>query len=435
MGLVKLYRVTRNTEYLQLAKYFLEVRGSNVQLKRYPPGSRFAIYNDPVQVQAHQPILEQSEAVGHAVRAAYMFSGMADVAALTQEAKFVSAIGRLWENVVFKKLYLTGGIGARHNRECFGKNYELPNKTAYNETCAAIGNVFWNYRLFLLHGDGKYLDVMERTLYNGVISGVSLEGDRFFYPNPLESDGIYEFNKGVATRKGWFDVACCPGNIVRFLPSVPGYFYAYEDGDIYVNLYARGTGRIDTLTIHQETNYPWDGNIKLTFETDVPRKSTVHLRIPGWARGNPVPSDLYRYKKENFKEPTLFINGNRVELDVVKGFARVEGIWKTGDVIELDLPMAIRKVESHVEVRDNLGRAALERGPLVYCAEGVDNGGRVSHITIQDVDMLRYEFNKDLLGGVGVITDSAKTFIAIPYYAWSHRGVGEMAVWLPVANQ
>jgi DUF1680 family protein len=432
IGLAKLYRVTGKESYLQLAKYFLEARGRDVELEKYPPGSRFAIYNDPIQIQAHRPILEQDEAVGHAVRAAYMFTGMADVAALAQESRFVEAIGRLWDNVVSKKLYLTGGIGARHDREAFGGNYELPNKTAYNETCAAIGNVFWNHRMFLLHGDAKYIDVLERILYNGVISGISLRGDSFFYPNPLESDGKFLFNKGVATRKAWFDVACCPGNIARFIPSVPGYVYARRQDDIYVNLFIQGTGKIDSsLRIRQETDYPWDGRVTITLEPDEPRELVLNLRIPGWARGEPVPSDLYRYEDEPGEKPMLKVNGEPVKIELAKGFARIRRKWETGDIVELELPMPIRRVRSHEKVEENQGKIALERGPLVYCAEGIDNGGQVSHLSLKDGDTLAYRFQKDLLGGIGVITGNNKRFAAIPYYAWSHRGVGEMAVWLP----
>ncbi len=439
IGLVKLYRVTGNESYLNLARYFLEVRGPDVELKRYPPGSRFAIYNDPVQIQAHQPILKQVDAVGHAVRATYMFTGMADVAALTRESSFVEAMERLWNDVVSKKLYLTGGLGARHERESFGDAYELPNRTAYAETCAAIGSVFWNYRLFLMHADGRYLDVLERTLYNGVLAGVSLDGRAFFYPNPLESDGVFEFNKGVATRKDWFDVACCPGNITRFLPSLPGYVYAHAGNELYVNLYVQGSGTIGMekgpIRVRQQTDYPWNGGVKIELEMEEPRELALLLRIPGWARGEPVPGDLYRYDGESGEKPRLSINGSPVPVEVTRGFVRIERSWSKGDVAELQLPMAIQKVRSHAKVEDNRGRIALERGPLVYCAEAVDNGGRVSDLVLTSETKLDFELRKDLLGGVGTITGVNPAFTAIPYYAWSHRGVGEMAVWLRQASK
>ena len=246
LGLVKLYRVTGNRDYLDLARFFLDIRGPDVRLKQYPEGHRFSIYNDPVQIQAHRPVLEQEEAEGHAVRVTYMFAGMADVAALTGSSDYIRAIERLWDNVVTKKMAVTGGLGARHDRERFGDNYELPNLTSYNETCASIGSVFWNHRMFLLTRDSKYIDILERTLYNGVIVGVSMEGDAFFYPNPLESDGKYRFNKGAARRQPWFGTACCPGNIARFLPSIPGYVYAADERGLYVNLFIGSEARIST---------------------------------------------------------------------------------------------------------------------------------------------------------------------------------------------
>lgn len=431
IGLAKLYRVTGNNAYLNLAQYFLDQRGRDVRLKRYPPSSRFAIYNDPAQIQAHRPVLEQQEAVGHAVRAAYMYSAMADMAVLLNAAAYKEAIERLWNNVVGKKMYLTGGIGSRHDRERFGEHYELPNRTAYNETCAAIGNVFWNFRMFLLHGDAKYVDVLERTLYNGVISGVSLRGDSFFYANPLESNGKYEFNKGAATRQGWFDVACCPGNIVRFLASVPGYFYARTEDNVYVNLFATGSATISpSLRIRQETDYPWGGKTRIVVEPDEPEAFTLLVRIPGWARGEPVPTDLYRYANDSTDRPSLVINGKPTEIELVKGYARMRRTWAKGDMVELDLPMPIRRVESHPNVGENAGRVALERGPLVYCAEGVDNGGSVLERTVPGVEEVELERREDLLNGIVVMTEQKGSFTAIPYYAWSHRGVGEMAVWL-----
>lgn len=439
IGLVKLYRVTGNEDYLKLAKYFLDQRGKDLQLKIYPEGHRFSIYNDPVQIQAHKPVLEQDEAVGHAVRAMYMYAGMADVAALTGSEEYIRAIDRLWENVVTKKMALTGGLGAHHDRERFGENYELPNLTAYNETCAAIGSVFWNHRLFLLHQDARYIDILERTLYNAVIVGVSLEGDTFFYPNPLASDGKFKFNKGAACRQPWFGTACCPGNIARFIPSVPGYIYAAIDEGIYVNLFVGSEAVVglkrNTVQLKQETRYPWDGKIRIAVTPDQETEFTIFIRIPGWTMNQPVPSDLYRYAGTRDERPALSVNGENIPVEVTKGYARIHRLWKEGDVIELDLPMPVRRVLSHPDVAENVGKVALERGPLVYCVEGIDHGGKALDIVLSDDAELYPEANPDLLKGLTVIRGKALLegkeieLTAIPYYAWSHRGVGEMTVW------
>ena len=448
VGLVKLYRVTGNNNYLRLAQYFLDQRGKDLELKIYPPGHRFSIYNDPIQIQAHQPVLEQSEAVGHAVRATYMFSAMADVAALTGSGEYTRAIDRLWENVVSKKLALTGGLGAHHDRERLGANYELPNLRAYNETCAAIGSVFWNHRLFLLHGDGKYIDVLERTLYNGVIVGVSLEGDTFFYPNPLESDGKFLFNKGAAGRQPWFGTACCPGNIARFLPSMPGYIYAQGRDGLYINLFVNSRVEAEMgdhkLILSQTTAYPWEGEIQLEVEPAQPMEFTVYVRIPGWARNQPVPSDLYTYLGRTDHNPHITVNGQPFIFTLSKGYAPIRRRWQSGDRLVLSLPMPVRKVVSHTAVKDNAGKVALERGPLVYCAEGVDNGGVARNLAISEQETsstaFAVEFRPELLKGVVVVktmghvreeTSLCKQEITlIPYFAWAHRGVGEMAVWL-----
>ncbi len=439
IGLVKLYRVTEEKKYLKLAKFFLDLRGRIEHEKKYSDASEFSIYNQDWYLQAHEPVIEQEEAIGHAVRATYMYSGMADVASLTGDAEYIDALDKIWENVVSKKIYLTGGIGSRHEGEAFGENYELPNATAYNETCAAIGNVFWNHRQFLLHGDAKYIDVLERILYNGLLSGVSLSGDLFFYPNPLESDGKYRFNQGEASRKPWFDCACCPVNIARFMPSIPGYVYASLDDTLYVNLFIQGTGKIrvgeNDVDILQETRYPWDGKVKISIQPEKPTVFSVCIRIPGWARNVPIPSDLYFYLDKNRESPTLKINSEIIAIDMDKGYASIRREWKKGDVIELTLPMPVKKIISHDAVRDNSGKAALQRGPLVYCLEAVDNGGHVLDRTIPETIEFDTEYRSAMLGGITVLKsknqEENERIIAIPYYAWSHRGIGEMAVWLP----
>ena len=434
MGLAKLYRVTGDPRYLNLAKFLLDARG--------PDGSRGSgrKYN-----QSHAKVVEQTEAVGHAVRATYMYSGMADVAALTGDLSYVNAIDKIWEDVADKKLYITGGIGATGSGEAFGGPYELPNMSAYNETCAAVGNDFWNQRLFLLHADAKYIDVMERTLYNGLISGVSLDGKTFFYPNPLESAGQHK-------RSPWFGVACCPGNITRFLPSVPGYVYAQRGDALYVNLFVGSTADIKLdngrkVKLVQETRYPWNGVVKMTVSPDQPSKLTINVRIPGWARNEAVPSNLYRFTDKVDEPVVLKVNGKPAPVSIDKGYASLNRQWKRGDVIELNLPMPVRRIVANDLVVADRARVALQRGPIVYAAEWVDNAdGRVRNLVLPDDAKLTAEFKPDLLNGVeivkaratslafdeqGKVTKKDQDFVAIPYYAWANRGAGEMIVWIP----
>lgn len=438
MALVKLYRVTGNEQYLDLAKFFLDQRGPGP----IPPGEtvnpRGLEYN-----QAQIDVDDQTEPVGHAVRAMYMYSGMADVAAIEDDAKMRAAGDRIWDNLVSTKLYLTGGIGAAGGHEGFGAPYELPNMTAYNETCASVGMDFWNYRQFLLHGESKYVDVMERTLYNGLISGVSLKGDTFFYPNPLESNGQH-------ARQKWFGVACCPGNITRFLPSVPGYVYATRGSTVYVNLFAGGTADITTpdgtLKLAQQTRYPWDGAVHITVTPDKTRTFAIDVRIPGWAREQPVPSDLYRFMDRPAPPPTLRVNGRSVAIPAGAGYAELKRAWKAGDSIDLNLPMPVRRVAANPNVAADKDRVALQRGPVVYAAEWPDNpGGKVRNIVLPDSSALASAFRPDLLNGVEVVTSRAygltqtangsiarqeQPFMAIPYAMWANRGRGQMEVWL-----
>jgi DUF1680 family protein len=429
-GLIKLYLVTKSRKYLDMAKFFLDQRGNAQGHKLYGSYS-----------QDHKLVTQQDEAVGHAVRAVYMYSGMADIAAIMNDSSYLKAVDRIWENVVSKKLYITGGIGARHDGESFGDDYELPNLTSYNETCAAIGNIYWNHRMFLLHGEAKYIDVLERTLYNGMISGVSLEGNLFFYPNCLESDGIYKFNQGSLTRKSWFDCSCCPTNVTRFIPSVSNYIYAHKGDSLYVNLFVSSEANVEMgdikLRVYQETKYPWDGKVKIIVNPERDGIFTVNIRIPGWALEKVVPSDLYRYLKKDDEESTLKVNDEVFDLYINKGFASITRRWSKGDVIELYLPMPVRRVLAHEEVKSNRGKVALIRGPIVYCAEWVDNDLRVLNLVIPDKTEFTTEYRENLLNGVVVIkgkvlNKSGKKgeLVSIPYYAWSHRGPGEMAVWL-----
>lgn len=431
IGLVKLYRITGEKKYLDLAKFFLDERGR--------PRSR-ELYGE--YSQDHKPVIEQKEPVGHAVRAAYMYSGMADVAALTGDEDYRDALETIWTHVVSKKMYITGGIGSQSGGESFGDDYELPNATAYCETCAAIANAFWNHRMFLLSGDARYLDVLERVIYNNVLSGISLDGNRFFYPNPLESRGQHQ-------RSPWFNCACCPSNLTRFIPSVPGYVYAVRDNNLYINLFVQSASTINmekqTLRVRQRTSYPWDGLINIEVDPEKSGTFTVFIRIPGWARNRPVPSGLYRYAQDADEKAEIHVCGEPFEYGLEQGFAAVTREWKHGDAISVNLPMPIRRVLSHDRVEANEGRAALERGPIVYCAEGVDNQGFVSSLFLRDDDSLESSFKEDLLKGVVVLTGNIssgnvsgtgaepggkRAFTAVPYYGWAHRGPGEMLVWM-----
>ncbi|MGH7595212.1 MAG: glycoside hydrolase family 127 protein [bacterium] len=433
LGLVKLYRVTGEKKYLDLAKFFLEERGQ--------PHDGRELWGE--YAQDHQPIFAQDEAVGHAVRAPYMYAAMTDIAALTREARYEQALDRLWENVAGKKLFVTGGLGSVSFGEGFGPNYELPNMTAYNETCSSIANMLWHYRLFLLRGDGKYIDVFERTLYNAFLSGISLEGNRFFYDNPLASRGQHQ-------RRPWFYCSCCPGNVARFIASFPQYVYAQTDEAIYINLFAVGNAKFvlanQNVLMTQTTRYPWDGQIEIAVEPEKPATFTILVRIPGWARDEPVPTDLYRFQPDGDHIVALTVNGQAQSLDLAKGYVPIRRHWQKGDKIALNLPMPVRRVRANENVKEDAGRLALQRGPLVYCAEGPDNDGHVLDLIWRDDAALQSHFRADLLNGVKVITGKAygtrfspstqsvelkeRPFTAIPYYAWAHRGPSEMAVWL-----
>ncbi len=441
LALVKLYRVTKNEEYLKLARFYLDQRGNAKGHELY------GVYN-----QDHVPIVEQSTAVGHAVRAAYLYTGMADVAALTGAPGYVEALDRIWNDVVTSKLYVTGGIGAEHEGEAMGEEFHLPNRLAYSETCAAIANAMWNYRMFRLHGDAKYIDVIERTAYNTILSGVSLRGDTFFYVNPLASDGKFAFNADKSTgRRPWFKCSCCPPNVARFLASFGSYVYAQDDGGIYVNLFVGGKTRVDghgrRVELRQTTEYPWKGDVAISVKPDAPADFALHVRVPGWAREQPVPSELYRYKDGAGLPYTLSVNGQPVKAELVRGYAVLKRRWKAGDTVQLSLPMPVRRVVSDERVAANKGRVALERGPILYAVESIDNGGDVFNVVLPDDAALSAKHRPDLLGGVTVITgralglypgDDGRTvvtreqdFLAVPYSVWSNRGEDRMVVWLP----
>jgi DUF1680 family protein len=430
-GLVKLFRITHNEPYLALAKYFLDLRGDSTTHKLY---GEYA--------QDNKPVVRQTEIVGHAVRAVYMYAGMTDIAALYSDSAYLNAVMTIWNNMVEKKMYLTGGIGAKHEGESLGKEYELPNLTAYGETCASIGDVYWNTRLFMLTGDAKYFDVIERTVYNGLISGISLDGKNFFYVNPLEADGKFRFNSGAGTRQPWFDCSCCPTNLIRFIPSLPGLLYAVEKDTLYVNLYASSKATVNpgnsSVHIDQQTGYPWQGQIRIKVSPERSERLTLKLRIPGWARNKVLPSDLYAYADTINGKATVQLNGEQIAYTLDRGYATINRTWNPGDSIVLNLPMNIRRVEANKKVQDDENLTALEYGPLVYCVEGIDNENQLGGVSLADKTVLRMKYRTDVLDGVDVIIGEmpagdgheSKGFMAIPYYAWSNRGEGTMKVWL-----
>nr|MBP9005676.1 glycoside hydrolase family 127 protein [Candidatus Neomarinimicrobiota bacterium] len=428
-GLIKLYHITNNPQYVELARFFLELRGDSTSHKLYGEYS-----------QDHLPVTKQTEAVGHAVRAMYMYAGMTDIAAIYQDSAYFEALMKIWENIVTKKMYLTGGVGARHDGEAFGDNYELPNLTAYNETCAAIGSVYWNQRLFRLTGDAKYYDIIERTLYNGLISGISLDGKKFFYPNPLESDGKYQFNQGACTRQPWFDCSCCPTNIIRFLPSVPELIYATIADSVYINLYISSNADIivnqKKIEIIQQTDYPWDGKINITVNPEKKTIFTLKLRVPGWARNEVVPGDLYKYIDENPEKVSLLVNGKDENGVLDKGYIEITRKWTRGDKIELTLPLAVRKVIAHEKVADDVNKIAFECGPIVYCAEEIDNS-QITEMAVPLDIKLNSAKGTVLTENVNILRGKVdnQELILIPYYVWSNRGVGKMKVWLPINKE
>lgn len=438
IGLCKLHRATGERRYLDLAAFFIAMRG-----RQDLRGQVFG-----AGCQDHLPVLEQSEAVGHAVRAGYLYAGIADVAALTGDKAYLAAIDRLWENTVSKKLHLSGGIGARRKGEAFGDNYELPNENAYLETCAAIANALWNQRMFLLHGDARYIDVLERVLYNGFLSGIAITGDEFFYPNPLASRGGY-------ARSKWFGCSCCPVNIVRFIPQLGSFAYAQCGPAVYINLFLASEARLTTpagdVTLTQTTDYPWQGEVRIEVApANGPLPFPLKIRIPGWATGAPVPSDLYaQTAPASPKEVAVAVNGQPVPLSTDRGYLTLERAWRSGDAVTLTLAMPARRIRCHPAAAENRGRLAVERGPLLYCAEAADNGGRALPLALPP-DAAFTEAPLALLPGHTVtalrtsglavtanLRDKRNTRPAdvtlIPYYAWCHRGAGEMRIWFPVS--
>jgi DUF1680 family protein len=432
MGLVKLYRTTGDIKYLDLARFFLDIRG--------PGGEQ---YN-----QAHEKVVDQTEAVGHSVRATYMYSGMADIAAIEKNTAYLNAITRIWEDIVHRKMYITGGIGATGGNEGFAGPWVLPNMTAYCETCASIGDIFTNHRLFLLHGDRKYMDILEKTLYNAMLSGVSLSADRFFYPNPLESAGQHQ-------RSPWFGCACCPSNIARFIPAIPGYIYGVKEKDLYVSLFVSNDADIvvnnNKINISQKTGFPWNGKVEMSVSPDKDATFSIMLRIPGWVVNEAIPGNLYRFTDSNDESYKILVNGASCNFDIEKGYARIERKWRKGDNILIEFPMPVRKVIADERISDNRGRIAVQRGPVIYCAEWPDNNENILNLLIDDNAPFTTEYLPELLEGVQVVRTTGyqsvrkdkgriekpdpETVTLIPYAYWNNRGPGQMMVWLPVTEE
>ncbi|OFY57692.1 MAG: six-hairpin glycosidase [Bacteroidetes bacterium GWF2_41_9] len=432
MGLVKLYRVTGEKKYLDMACFFLDFRG--------PKGEQ---YN-----QAHKRVIDQSEALGHSVRATYMYSGMADIAAIENDTSYLNAITRIWEDIVYRKMYLTGGIGQTGGNEGFGDPYVLPNMSAYCETCASIGDIFFNHRLFLLHGESKYIDILEKTLYNAMLSGVSLSADRFFYPNPLESEGQHN-------RSAWFGCACCPSNLVRIIPSIPGYIYAVAEDEVYINMFMSNEALIELgkgkVQISQKSDFPWEGKVILTINPEKSGKFSLKVRIPGWVMNEAIPGDLYRFTDKTDQQVSFMINGENTEVSMSEGYAVLTRKWEPGDKVEFEFPMPVRKIIADQRVWADASKVAMQRGPVIYCAEWPDNNsGKVLNMMINEDAAFTPEFEPAILNGVCILKSTGyqtkrnlnggidklaeEPLTLIPYYSWNNRGPGQMMVWLPVSE-
>jgi DUF1680 family protein len=440
LALVKLARTTGDKKYVELADWFLDQRG-----RGHGKGMIWSNpHMGPKYCQDDVPVRDQKEIAGHAVRAMYLYTGAADVGAAKNDAGYMQAMKTVWEDVVYRNMYITGGIGSSGSNEGFSQDYDLPNESAYCETCASVGMVFWNQRMNLLTGESKYIDVLERSLYNGALDGLSLSGDRFFYGNPLASSGQY-------ARSEWFGTACCPSNISRLVESLGDYVYAKSDNAIWVNLFVGSTTTIPLqsgkVQLTQQTGYPWEGSVQITVSPDRKTKFPLLVRIPGWAQNEPVPGNTYRYTDASTETYTLSVNGKPATATPKDGYAVIEREWRKGDVVALNLPMPVRRIAAMDSVKANQNRVALQRGPLVYCVEHVDNGGKAMNLIVPDGVQFTSAYQADLLGGVVTLQGEApsvsisgdgasvstvtKKITAIPYYAWANRGKGQMQLWLP----
>ncbi|WP_031525990.1 glycoside hydrolase family 127 protein [Dyadobacter crusticola] len=433
-ALVRLYHATGKKDYLELSKFFIAMRGRSDKRPLFLDEHKLG----PSYFQDQVPFVRQREAVGHAVRAQYLYAAVADMLMVENEPAYNHALNTIWEDATFKKQYITGGVGAREDGEAFDKAYVLPNDNAYQETCAAIANMLWNHKMYLNTGESKYMDVFERVLYNGFLGGMSVKGNEFFYVNPMSSNGKNDFGKGTAAvRSEWFGTACCPSNVSRFLPSIPGYIYAVKNNEVFVNLFA---GNEATLAVNgaavklvQETNYPWEGKVKIMVSPEKTAAFPISVRIPGWATGQAIPGDLYTYVSQTKQPVSILVNGKKSEAGVVNGYVKLNRTWKKGDVIELTMDMPVRQVVSNENIKSNQGKVAIERGPILYCAEGHDNQGKALSLQIKPDQAFTPEFRKDMLGGLNVLK-SQDNVTLIPYYAWANRGANEMTVWFTASR-
>ena len=430
LSLVKLYRVTGDRRYFDLAKFFLDTRGTNHTASKDYTDDSWKLYNDRPYRQDDTPLVNQQIGEGHAVRGVYVYSAMADLAGMTGDTAYAAAIDRIWQDVYSKRAYLTGGLGSVGGTEAFGAAYALPNRTAYTETCASVGGILWNHRMFLKSGDSKYLDAFEQTLYNGLLSGVSVKGDTFFYQNPLEAvanrgrqgDNTVAASLNGDRRTPYFDVACCPANLARLIAQLPGLIYAQRGNEIFVNLFVDSEALIRVGTanvkIAQKTNYPWDGKVSLSVTSDKPVSVVVHARVPGWSGAAPFATDLYQ-----------FVGGETTKTGWTDH--RVSASTRA-TAVALDFPMPIRRVIANPNLKEDAGKTAIMRGPIVYALEGIDNGGTVLDLTVPDAAVFTATSQPALLGGVTTLSAKVgeRTITAIPYFAWANRGRGEMTVWI-----
>jgi hypothetical protein len=442
LALVKLYKVTKNEKYLKLADWLLSERG-----KKLAKGYTWTDWKDTAYAQDVLPVKEQTQITGHAVRAMYMYTGAADVAAQTGDVDYMKAMRTVWEDVVYRNMYITGGIGSAGSNEGFTVDYDLPNEQAYCETCASVGMVFWNQRMNALTGSAEYIDVLERSLYNGALDGLSLSGDRFFYGNPLAS-------RGQHYRREWFGTACCPANIARLVASLGNYVYAKSDEAIYVNLFVGSNTTIPLkngyVNVKMETNYPWGGKVKLMIDPGKKSKFKIYFRLPGWYFDKVVPGDLYTTGGDDGVPDhySFILNGKAITNKYDNGYAIVESEWKKGDILEFEFPMEVKLIKARAELNQNNNRIAIQRGPIIYCVEGADNNGKAWNIIIPEntrfetidykvldepVKALTAEVPVVMVGEDGLsLKTEKKKIIAIPYYTWANRGRNEMQVWLPV---
>jgi DUF1680 family protein len=439
LALVKLYKTTKEEKYLKLADWLLSERGHQKAV-----GYTWTDWKDTAYAQDIKPVKEQKEITGHAVRAMYMYTGAADVAALTGDEGYMHAMKDVWEDVVYRNMYITGGIGSSGGNEGFSVDYDLPNENAYCETCASVGMVLWNQRMGMLTGESKYVDVLEKSLYNGALDGISLAGDKFFYGNTLAS-------MGRSSRRDWFGTACCPANIARLIESLGNYIYGSDDKNVWVNLFV-GSNTIVPINgkevpLTMKTNYPWDGQVEIAVSPRQKTKFGLRIRMPGWVNGEAVPGNLYNFQDATKNIVTIMLNGKAINYTVDKGYAVIDREWNTNDKITVDLPMDIKRVASRPEVKSNIERVAIQRGPMIYCVEGTDNAGRTVNIVLPKSSALtttkQMVLNEPVIsiqGEATVLTVSAngddvktekRKITAVPYYTWNNRGAGQMLVWLP----